>query len=46
MKEERLHWAKKHKKWDQQTWIQSVFSDESHFEVQGYRSQHVRRRKG
>jgi len=46
MKKKRLQWAKKHKKWDQQKWRQVIFSDESHFEVQGYRSQYVRTSKG
>jgi len=35
--------GEKQKKWDQQKWRQVIFSDESHFEVQGYRSQYVRR---
>ena len=46
MKKKRLQWAKKHKKWGLQKWRQVIFSDESHFEVQGYRSQYVRRSKG
>jgi len=45
MNKKRLQWPKKHKKWDQQKWRQVIFSDESHFEVQGYWSQHVRRIK-
>ena len=46
MKKKRLQWAKKHKKWGLQKWRQVIFSDESHFEVQGYRSQYVRKSKG
>jgi len=38
--------GKKQEKWDQQKWRRVIFSDESHFEVQGYRSQYVRRSKG
>ena len=45
MKKKRLQWAKKHKKWDQQKWIQVIFPGENHSEVQGYRSQYVRRSK-
>jgi len=46
MKKKGLQWAKKLEKWDQQKWRQVIFSEESQFEVQGYRSQYVRRSEG
>ena len=46
MKQKRLIWAKKYQDWTCEQWRQVLFSDESHFLVQGVRSQHVRRSKG
>ena len=43
MKVKRLDWARKHKKLTVEDWRRVLFSDESHFYVQGQRSQHVRR---
>ena len=42
MKKKRFIWAKKYKDWKREQWRQVLFSDESHFLVQGVRSQHVR----
>jgi len=46
MKEKRYKWAKKYKDWTKEQWRKVIFSDESHFFVQGQRSQHVRRSSG
>lgn len=46
MKEKRLAWANKYQKWTKEDWRNVMFSDESHFYVQGQRSQHVRRSAG
>lgn len=43
MKKKRLSWAKKYKHWTKEDWRKVLFSDESHFLVQGVRVQHVRR---
>ena len=39
----RLSWVKKYKDWTVEQWRKVIFSDETHFEVQGYRSHFVRR---
>ena len=41
IKKKRFIWAKKYKDWTREQWRQVLFSDESHFLVQGVRSQHV-----
>ena len=46
MKAKRLLWAKKYRHWTKEDWRKVMFSDESHFFVQGQRSQHVRRSPG
>ena len=46
MKTKRLRWARKYVGWTTDYWRKVTFSDESHFEVHGYRSQVVRRNKG
>src|SRR5215469_15753539 len=46
MKTKRLHWAHRYAQWTADDWKKVIFSDESHFEVHGYRSQVVRRSKG
>ena len=46
MKKKRFIWAKKYKDWTREQWRQVLFSDESHFLVQGVRSHHVRISKG
>ena len=46
MKKKRFIWAKKYKDCTHEQWRQILFSDESHFLVQGVRSQHVRISKG
>lgn len=46
MKKKRYDWAKKHKHWTAEDWRKVIFSDESHFLVQGQRFQHVRRSHG
>ena len=43
MKKKRYNWALKLKDWTCDNWRKVLFSDESHFFVQGQRSQHVRR---
>lgn len=43
MKRKRIVWAKKYKGWTQDDWKNVLFSDESHFFVQGMRHQFVRR---
>lgn len=46
MKKKRLFWASTYKGWSVEQWRKVVFSDESHFEVQGQRCQFVRRADG
>ena len=46
MKKKHFIWAKKYKDWTREQWRQVLFSDESHFLVQGVRSQHDRISKG
>ena len=46
MKKKRLAWAKKYRKWTTADWKKVLFSDESHFMVQGQQSRFVRRSKG
>lgn len=46
MKEKRYKWAKKYKDWSKEQWRKVLFTDESHFFVQGQRSQHIRRSQG
>ena len=46
MKKKRLVWAKNFKHWGKEQWRKVIFSDESHFEVHGHRSQYVRRSAG
>lgn len=45
MKQKRLAWAECYKEWTTEDWRRVMFSDESHFLVQGQRSQYVRRSK-
>ena len=45
MKHKRLAWAETYKDWTKEDWRKVLFSDESHFLVQGQRSQYVRRSK-
>ena len=45
MKHKRLAWAETYKEWTKEDWRKVLFSDESHFLVQGQRSQYVRRSK-
>lgn len=46
MKQKRLNWAKKYRKWTKTERSKVVFSDETHFEVHGVRSAMVRRSRG
>lgn len=46
MKKQRLEWARKFKSWTEKDWEKVLFSDETHFVVQGFRSKFVRRSKG
>ena len=46
MKKKCFIWAKKYKDWTREQWRKVLFSDESHFLIQGVRSQHVRIPKG
>ena len=46
MREKRLSWARQFENWTREDWRRVLFSDESHFLVQGQRSQYVRRTKG
>ena len=46
MKKKCFIWAKKYKDQTREQWRQVLFSDESHFLVQGVRSQHVQISKG
>ena len=43
MRKKRLHWAKKYQHWTVEDWKKVIFSDESHFIVQGFKSRYVRR---
>ena len=43
MKKKRLQWAKRYKNWKYEDWSKVLFSDESHFFVQGHNPQFVRR---
>ena len=43
MQKKRLKWAKKHTNWTVEDWKKVLFSDESHFLVQGQQSRFVRR---
>lgn len=45
MKRKRLAWAETYKEWTKEDWRKVLFSDESHFLVQGQHSQYVRRSK-
>ena len=45
MKQKRLAWAEIYKEWTKEDWRRVLFSDESNFQVQGQRSQYVRRSK-
>jgi len=38
MKKKRLQWAREHKDWTKDNFRNVIYSDESHFEVHGYRS--------
>src|ERR1700761_5867013 len=38
LKKKRPAWAKEHKNWDIKSWRKVIFSDVTHFEVQGYKS--------
>ena len=38
----RLQWAKKYNNWGAEQWKKVIFSDQSHFEVDGYRSRYIR----
>jgi len=42
MKKKRYNWAKKHKDWSENDWGRVLFSDESHFFVQGFNPKFVR----
>lgn len=46
MQKKRRTWAKKYKDWTAADWKKVLFSDESHFIVQGQHSRFVRRSKG
>jgi len=46
MKAKRLSWAQRFESWSVEDWRKVLFSDESHFLVQGQRSQYIRRTKG
>jgi hypothetical protein len=46
MKLKRLPWVRQHKSWTAEDWSKVLFSDETHFVVQGFRSSFVRRSKG
>ena len=46
MKTKRYAWALAHKNMTEEDWKKILWSDESHFFVQGQRSQHVRRSNG
>ena len=42
MKQKRFNWAKKHKDWSEDDWSRVLFSDESHFFVQGFNPKFIR----
>lgn len=44
MKKKRLNWARAHEDWTEKDWKRVIFSDESHFFVQGQKVQYVRKR--
>ena len=46
MKKKRLQWAKKYRSLGTDQWKKVIFSDETHFEVCGYRSWYLRRSIG
>lgn len=46
MKMKRYQWAKLYKTWTKEDWRRVIFSDESHFEVQGQRCMFVRKAPG
>ncbi|KAK9885164.1 hypothetical protein WA026_010674 [Henosepilachna vigintioctopunctata] len=46
MMKKRLAWVKKYRPWTVDDWKKVVFSDETHFFVQGYKSSVVRRSDG
>ena len=46
MKRKRVKWAKKYKDWTENEWKKVLFSDESHFLVQGQHRHYVRRSEG
>lgn len=46
MKKKRMKWAKDYKNWTEEHFKKVIFTDESHFEVQGQRCQFVRRSIG
>ena len=43
MKKKRYHWAKVYKGWTAEDWKKVVFTDETHFLVQGQKSRYVRK---
>ncbi len=46
MKKKRLSWAKLHRSWTIEQWRKVLFTDESHFFVQGQQIRYVRRASG
>ena len=42
----RLAWGRKHRSWTSEQWKKVLFTDESHFIVQGYQNQFIRRAAG
>ena len=46
MKKKRVAWARKYKDWTKDEWKNVLFSDESHFMVQGQQKRYVRRSQG
>lgn len=46
MIKQRLVWARKYRSWTPDQWKKVLFTDESHFIVQGYQNQFVRRAPG
>jgi hypothetical protein len=43
MRKKRLDWARAHRHWGKDEWKKVLFSDETHFEVRGFKTQFVRR---
>ena len=43
MKKKRLQWAKEYRHWGVEQWRKVLFSDETHFFVQGHQARYVRR---